>query len=159
MKQIGAAIAALVMVTLLTGTAGAALQRTVNGPESVSPGSSYSFYVSGFAAGERIYPTVQPAACARTSERCEQDPCPGCAATIIGRAGTAVVRFRWPRHSVYAAANMSVKSRAWKRGSRALIRIDLASKAVAPGCRRMRSLTANPRAGSIVCAATLTEVR
>jgi hypothetical protein len=27
------------------------------------------------------------------------------------------------------------------------------------GCQRMRSLTANPQAGSVVCAATLTQIR
>lgn len=155
-----AAIAITVAAVLLfVGTAAAFLQRTANGAASVVPGNVYAFYVSGFTAGERIYPTVQPVSCARTSERCVQDPCPGCAATTIGASGTATVRFRWPKTSIYVFANMDFGHHRWRPGSRALVRINLASTRVPRGCQRMPSITANPQAGSVVCAATLTEIR
>jgi hypothetical protein len=123
------------------------------------PGHVYTFYVSGFIPGERIYPTVQPVSCARTSERCVQDPCPGCALTRIGASGTATVRFRWPKKSFYVFANMFFAHYKWRPGSRALVRINLASTGVPRGCQRMPSITANPQAGSVVCAATLTRIR
>jgi hypothetical protein len=147
-----------VAVLASTGTAAAYLQRTLNGPASVVPGRVYTFDVSGFTPGERIYPTVQPISCARTSERCVQDPCPGCALTKVGASGTATVRFRWPKKSFYVFANMLFGHYKWRPGSRALVRINLASKRVPRGCERMRSTTANPNAGSIVCAATLTRI-
>jgi hypothetical protein len=150
---------ALAVAILFAASAAAQLQRTVNGPVSVVPGRVYSLYVSGFRPGDQVYPTLQPAPCARTSERCEQEPCPSCASTTIGPAGTATIRFRWPRESIYAVANMDIKQLPWKVGSWVLIRIDLASRRVPSGCERMQSLTANPHAGSIVCAATLTKVR
>lgn len=137
----------------------AALQRTLDGPAAVTPGHIYNFYVSGFPPGEEVYPTVQPVSCARSSERCEQSPCPACATTRIGPSGTVTVRFRWPRTSIYAIANMETVDRRWQSGSRALVRIDLASRVVPRGCQRMASTTANPQAGSTVCAATLTQIR
>jgi hypothetical protein len=152
-------LAAIGAVVLYTGTAAAQLQRTVSGPPNVTPGRVYSFYLSGFVPGEKVYPTVQPVVCARRSERCEQDPCPSCAVTTIGSEGTATVRFRWPRTSLYVIANMNFRHPRWRQGSRALVRIDLASTTVPRGCERMPSITANPRAGSIVCAATLTWIR
>jgi hypothetical protein len=149
----------LASVLMFAATAGAYLQRTVNGPTSVVPGHVYAFYVSGFSPGEVIYPTVQPVSCARAGERCVQDPCPNCASTKIGSSGTATVRFRWPKKSLYAFASMSFARYKWQPGSRALVRINLASTTVPRGCRRMPSITANPRAGSVVCAATLTQIR
>lgn len=151
-------IAALAAVLMSAATATAYLQRTVNGPPSVVPGHRYKLYVSGFIPGEEVYPTVQPVSCARKSERCEQDPCPGCASTRIGPSGAATVRFRWPKASLDAIANMNVHHYPWHRGSLALIRIDLVSRVVPRGCQRMPSITANPQAGSIVCAATLTRI-
>jgi len=152
----GVALAGLVAGV---ATATAYLQRTVNAPSSVVPGHLYTFSVSGFRPGESIYPTVQPVSCARSSERCVQDPCPSCALTRIGSSGTATVRFRWPRRSLYVFANMDFAHHRWRPGSRALVRINLASTRVPRGCQRMPSITANPEAGSIVCAATLTEIR
>jgi hypothetical protein len=140
-------------------TAAAYLQRTVNGPASVVPGHAYTFYVSGFSPGETIYPTVQPISCARSSERCVQAPCPSCALTRIGLSGTATLRFRWPTRSFYVFANMFLAHNRWQPGSQALIRINLASTGMPRGCQRMRSITANPHAGSVVCAATLTQIR
>jgi hypothetical protein len=150
---------ALAAVLVSVGTAAAYLQRTVNGPASVVPGHVYTFYVSGFTPGERVYPTVQPASCARTSERCVQDPCPACAPTRIDAPGTATVRFRWPKRSFYVFANMLFGHYKWRPGSRALVRINVASTGVPRGCQRMPSITANPHAGSVVCAATLTQIR
>jgi hypothetical protein len=140
-------------------TAAAYLQRTVNGPASVVPGHVYTFYVSGFSPGEAIYPTVQPASCARSGERCVQAPCPSCAGTKIGSSGTATVRFRWPKRSYYVFANMLFAHYDWQPGSHALVRINVASTRVPRGCQRMPSITANPQAGSVVCAATLTQIR
>jgi len=135
------------------------LQRTLNGPAYVAPGDTYTFYVSGFTPGEEVYPTVQPLSCARTGERCEQSPCPACTTTRIGTSGTATLRFRWPTRSIDAIANMDIVHRRWRRGSQALVRVDLASTVVPRGCERMPSSTANPGAGTIVCAATLTHIR
>jgi hypothetical protein len=144
---------------LLGATAASAyLQHTVDGPAAVVPGHVYSFYVSGFTPGEVVYPTVQPVSCARTSERCEEAPCPNCDTVRIGPSGSATVRFRWPKESLYAFANMHFGHYRWRRGNRALVRIDLASTVVPRGCQRMPSITANPNAGSIVCAATLTKI-
>jgi hypothetical protein len=148
-----------VLALVIVPTAAAYLQRTVSGPPAVVPGHVYSFYVSGFTPGVRVYPTVQPVDCARTTERCEQDPCPSCAVTRIGSSGTATVRFRWPRTSLYTFANMDFGHYRWQRGSRALVRIDLVSRVVPRGCQRMPSITANPTAGSVVCAATVTQIR
>jgi hypothetical protein len=151
----------IALAGLLIGvdTATAYLQRTVNGPASVVPGHVYTFYVSGFSPGEAVYPTVQPVSCARISERCAQDPCPSCGVTRIGGSGTATVRLRWPRRSLYAFANMFFAHHKWQPGSRALVRINLDSTRVPRGCQRMPSITANPQAGSVVCAATLTQIR
>jgi hypothetical protein len=149
----------LVAGLVSVATATAYLQRTVNGPPSVLPGHVYKFYVSGFSPGEVIYPTVQPVSCARSGERCVQDPCPSCAPTKIGSSGTANVRFRWPTKSFYVVANMMFAHYKWPPGSRALVRINLASNRVPRGCQRMPSITANPQAGSVVCAATLTQIR
>lgn len=135
------------------------LQRTLNGPAHVAPGHTYTFYVSGFTPGEPVYPTVQPVSCARSSGRCEQSPCPACATTRIGASGTATLRFRWPTSSIYAIANMDIVHHRWRWGSRAIVRVDLAARALPAGCERMPSTTANPQAGSIVCAATLTRIR
>lgn len=148
-------VAGLVSVTAAAGF----LQRTVNGPASVVPGHVYAFYVSGFSPGEVIYPTVQPVSCARRSERCVQDPCPSCTPAKVGPSGTATVRFRWPKKSFYVFANMFFAHPKWRPGSRALVRINLASIRVPRGCQRMPSITANPQAGSVVCAATLTQIR
>jgi hypothetical protein len=145
-------------VLVFVATAAAYLQRTVNGPASVVPGHMYTFYVSGFSPGELIYPTVQPVSCARSSERCVQDPCPSCGSARIGSSGAATVRFRWPEESFYVFANMSFAHYKWRPGSRALVRINVASTSVPRGCQRMPSTTANPRAGSVVCAATLTQI-
>jgi hypothetical protein len=152
-------VIAVLAVLMSTVTATAYLQRTVSGPGSVVPGHVYTFYVSGFSPGETVYPTVQPVSCARSSERCVQDPCPSCGPTRIGSSGTAIVRFRWPRRSFYVVANMSFDNHTWQPGSRALVRINLASTRVPRGCQRMPSITANPQAGSVVCAATLTRIR
>jgi hypothetical protein len=149
-------VAALGASVLYAATAAAQLQRTVNAPAHVTPGHVYALYVSGFVPGEKVYPTVQPVACARRSERCEQAPCPSCSVTTIGSDGTASIRFRWPRTSLYVIANMDFRHPRWARRSRALVRIDLASITVPRGCERMPSITANPQGGSIVCAATLT---
>lgn len=146
-------------VLAFVGTAPAYLQRTVNGPGSVVPGHVYTFFVSGFTPGERIYPTVQPVSCARTSERCVQDPCPSCAVKTIGASGTATLRFRWPKRSLFVFANMYFGHYRWRPGSRALVRINVASTRVPRGCQRMPSITANPQAGSVVCTATLTQMR
>jgi hypothetical protein len=154
-----AIVIALVAVLVFVATAAAYLQRTVNGPASVVPGHVYTFYVSGFTPGEEIYPTVQPVSCARTSERCVQDPCPICASAKIGSSGTATVRFRWPERSFYAFANMFFAHYRWRPGSRVLVRINIVSTRVPRGCQRMPSITANPQAGSVVCAATLTQIR
>lgn len=151
-------VIALAAVLISVATATAYLQRTVNGPASVLPGDVYTFYVSGFSLGETIYPTVQPVSCARSGERCVQDPCPSCAVTRIGASGTATVRFRWPRRSFYVFANMFFAHYKWQPGSRALVRINLASTRVPRGCQRMPSITANRQAGSVVCAATLTQI-
>jgi hypothetical protein len=151
-------ITALAAVLLGVATAEGYLQRTVNGPPSVVPGHAYLFGVSGFIPGEEVYATVQPVSCARTSDRCEQAPCPSCASTRIGPSGTATVRFRWPESSLYVVANMDIAHHRWRRRSQALVRIDLASRIVPRGCQRMPSITANPQAGSIVCAATLTQI-
>ncbi len=148
----------IALVLVVSTTALAYLQRTVNGPATVVPGHVYTFYVSGFHPGERVYPTVQPASCARTSERCEQSPCPSCAPVRISRSGTATVKFRWPTTSLYVIANMDFRHPQWRRHSYALVRIDLASLSVPSACQRMTSLTANSRAGSVVCAATLTVI-
>jgi hypothetical protein len=67
------------------------------------------------------------------------------------------VRFRWPKRSLYVFANMLFAHRKWQPGSRALVRINLASTSVPRGCQRMASITANQQAGSVVCAATLTK--
>ncbi len=152
---------AIALSTVLgsVGAAGAFLQRTVNGPVSVLPEHVYAFHVSGFTPGERIYPTVQPVSCARKGERCVQDPCPSCALTTIGASGTATVRFRWPKKSFYVFANMLFGHYKWRPGSRALVRINVASVGVPQGCQRMPSITPNPQAGSVVCAATLTQIR
>lgn len=99
-------VVALAGLLIAVATAMGYLQRTVNGPASVVPGHVYTFYVSGFSPGEAIYPSVQPISCARSSERCVQDPCPSCALTRTGGSGTATVRFRWPRRSFYVFANM-----------------------------------------------------
>lgn len=157
-RSVPFSVAAFVLV-LGTTSAVAALQRTLNGPAGVTPGRIYTFYVSGFTPGEEVYPTVQPVSCARSSEKCEQSPCPACATTTIGASGTTMVRFRWPRTSIYSIANMDTVDRRWQPGSRALVRIDLASRVVPRGCQRMASTTANPQAGSTVCAATLTQIR
>jgi hypothetical protein len=69
------------------------------------------------------------------------------------------VRFRWPNKSFYVFANMFFAHYNWQPGSRALVRINLASTRVPQGCQRMPSITANPQAGSVVCAATLTQIR
>src|SRR5579862_8055805 len=98
------AVAALSV--LWAGDASAELQRTVNGPSSVTPGETYTFDVFGFVPGERIYATVRPVACARRSERCEQAACPACSPARIGQDGGATVRFRWPATSLRAIANM-----------------------------------------------------
>jgi hypothetical protein len=155
----GILVIAVLAVLMSTVTATAYLQRTVNGPGSVVPGHFYTFYVSGFSPGETVYPTVQPVSCGRSSERCVQDPCPSCGPTRIESSGTAIVRFRWPRRSFHVVANMSFDHYTWQRGSRALVRINLASSRVPRGCQRMPSITANPQAGSVVCAATLTRIR
>lgn len=68
------------------------------------------------------------------------------------------MRFRWPDSSFYVFANMFFAHYRWQPGSHALVRINLASTHVPPGCERMPSVTANPRAGSVVCAATLTRI-
>ena len=149
----------IVLALVASATAVAYLQRTVNGPATVVPGHVYTFYVSGFRPGERVYPTVQPASCARSSERCEQSPCPSCALVTIPQSGIATVKFRWPTTSLYVIANMDFRHPHWRRYSHALVRIDLASLSVPSGCQRMTSLTANRRAGSVVCAATLTVIR
>lgn len=157
--------AVVLVATLVSAAAASAyLQRTVNGPASVVPGHVYTFYVSGFSPGERIYATVQPVSCAQTSERCEEDPCavernPHCSIGQIGPSGSTNVRFRWPKTSVYAFANMDIAQYRWRLGSRALVRIDLVARRVPPGCQRMPSITANPQAGSVVCAATLTQIK
>jgi hypothetical protein len=146
---------------LSVATAGASLHRTVKGPAGVVPGHVYTFYVSGFRPGELIYPTVQPLFCAGSylGERCLQDPCPGCAPTKIGSSGTATVRFRWPKKSYYVVANMHFAHYKWRQGTGALVSINVASTGVPRGCRREPSITANPQAGSVVCAATLTRIR
>jgi hypothetical protein len=149
----------LAVALVSVAAAAAYLQRTVNGPAAVLPGHVYTFYVSGFTPGERIYPTVQPVSCARSSERCVEDPCPSCALTRIGASGTADVRFRWPKKSFYVFANMLFAHYNWRPGTQALVRINLASTSVPRGCQRMPSITANPQAGSVVCAATLTQIR
>lgn len=151
------------LVLLGRSAATAFLQRTLNGPAAVVPGHVYTFTLSGFTPGEEVYPTVQPASCARTSERCEEAPCsiagsPHCSLWRIGPSGTANVRFRWPELSAYVVANMAIAHHRWRRGSRALVRIDLASRRVPRGCQKMASLTANPQAGSTVCSATLTTI-
>jgi hypothetical protein len=151
-------VIALAAVLISVGAATAYLRRTVNGPASVVPGHVYTFYVSGFSPGEMIYPSVQPVSCARSGERCVQDPCPSCALSRIGSSGTAMVRFRWPRNSFYLFANMFFGHYKWRPGSRALVRINLASTGLPRGCQRMPSITANPHAGSVVCAATLTQI-
>lgn len=142
-------------------TAAASVDRTVNGPAGVVPGHVYTFHVSGFRPGERIYPTVQPLFCARRylGERCLQDPCPSCAPTKIGSSGSATVRFRWPKKSLYVVANMQFAHYKWRPGTGALVSINIASTRVPRGCRREPSITANPQAGSVVCAATLTRIR
>jgi hypothetical protein len=154
------AVLAVTSATVVVCVAPAAgyLQRTVNGPASVVPGHAYTFYVSGFSPGEEIYPTVQPVSCASRSERCVQDPCPSCASTRIGPSGTATVRLDWPKRSFYVFANMFFGHYKWRPGSRALVRINLVGARVPRGCQRMPSTTANPRAGSVVCAATLTRI-
>ena len=151
-------VSAVVALAVLTGTAAGELQRTLNGPATVRPGHVYTFSLAGFVPGEEVYPTVQPVACARRSERCEQDPCPACAVTKVGANGTALVRFRWPHDALYVIANMSFKHPRWRRGSSALVRIDVASTRVPRGCQRMPSITANSQAGSIVCAATIARI-
>jgi hypothetical protein len=147
-----------VAVAVCVAQAAGYLQRTVNGPASVVPGHAYTFYISGFSPGEDVYPTVQPVSCASHSERCVQAPCPSCAPTRIGPSGTATVRLQWPKRSFYVFANMSFGHYEWRPGSRALVRINLVGTRVPRGCQRMPSITANPRAGSIVCAATLARV-
>ena len=156
----------LALLALLGSVAAATayLQRTVNGPAAVMPGHVYTFHVSGFRPGELVYPTVQPVSCARTSERCEEAPCsvegnPPCSIWRTGPSGTANVFFRWPTLSVYSVANMDIAHHRWRRGTRALVRIDLASRRVPRGCQKMASLTANPHAGSTVCAATLITIK
>jgi hypothetical protein len=134
-------------------------QRILRGPSSVIPGRVYSFHISGFIRGEKVYPNVLPVSCPRTSERCEQSPCPSCAVTRIGASGAATVRFRWPKTSLYVVGNMDFRHYRWQRRSSALIRIDLASTRVPRGCKRMPSITANPRAGSVVCAETFAQIK
>jgi hypothetical protein len=154
-------LAIILAATLVpVGTAAAFVPGAVNGPASVLPGHVYTFYVSGFRPGELIYPTVLPVFCGGGSrERCVQDPCPGCAPTKIGSSGKATVRFRWPRKSLYVFANMYFARYKWRPGTGALVRINAASTRVPRGCRREPSITANPHAGSVVCAATVTLIR
>ena len=55
-----ARIVALGSVLAIAGSASAVayLQRTVNGPATVIPARVYTFRVSGFRPGDRVYPTV-----------------------------------------------------------------------------------------------------
>jgi hypothetical protein len=61
--------------------------------------------------------------------------------------------------SFYAITSMSSAHYHWQRGGWALVRINLGPPGSVPrGCLRMPSITANPKGGSIVCAATLTRI-
>lgn len=152
-------VLSIALAVVGSATAVAYLQRTVNGLGVVVPGHVYAFHVSGFRPGERVYPTVRPVSCAWSSERCEQSPCPSCAPVTIPPYGDVTLKFRWPTTSLYAVANMDIRHPRWRHRADALGRIDLASLSVPSGCQRMTSITANPQAGSIVCAATLTMIR
>jgi hypothetical protein len=147
----GIATAILLFAIGCTTSFGASAHRLV-GPGVVTPGSSYVFRATGFTPGMRLYVTVTPKPCKQGTSVCQLSPCPGCAAVRVRSDGSATFRFVWPKKSFAAVGGMGGSFFAWKPNSRASVYVDSASTSVPRGCIRLPSTTANPKAGTVICA-------